>query len=225
MQITNQSGASTPFDLIPNGFCCWALVTHRGMKTGQNLNDDEKYSRYGDLELTINDNQPFARKKVWTLIGDPDSQDNTEGFRQMGMTALTRMVESAGIVDPKVPESYAKLNGMTCDQVLNLLDGRFVAIKVSIKKGTGGYSDKNNVGEFLTPNEASQSYKAYTKLLQGDHGNVGQQNTQQQRQGGFGNAGSRSTAPVASPPVAQPPAAQGFNPNQASSWLNNAQQR
>lgn len=239
MQITNQSGVGSPIDLIPHGFLCWVMVNFKGMKNGSKENDLGRFSRYADVELTIADQQPYARKKVFTTVGDPDSENNTDGYRQMGMTALTRMVEAAGIVNPEEPASYEKLNGKSIEQVMSMLDGKYVAIKVKFSKGSGGYDDKNEVGEFLTPNAQSQSNKHFIKLTNGDHGITA--NPAQQRQGGSGFGNQGGGAPVASRPVTtgfgnaqqQPvqsapaaPAPQeraGFNPNNAPQFLKAAQ--
>lgn len=182
MQFSQTSGASTPFDLIPAGFLCWVMLTFRGMKSSG------AGGRYGDLELTVADNQPYARKKLWTRVGDPDFQGNSEKYRNMGMTQLTRMIEAAGFVDPKDPNSYQKMNGMTCEQVLQALDGKYIAIKVKVEEGEGGYSDKNDVADYLTPNEQSSGFKNFQKLSNRDHG-LGNANPAARAGGGFGMGG------------------------------------
>lgn len=164
MQFNEKSGASSPMDLMPSGFLCWVMLTFRGMK------DSQSGGRYGDIELAVADNQPYARKKLWEMIGDPDFEGNTEGYRKMGMVSLTRMIESAALVDPTNPASYEQMNGATCEQILKVLDGRYVAIRMKIEKGGDGYQDKNKVGDWLTPNEQSSGNKNYLKLVAGDHG-------------------------------------------------------
>src|SRR6516164_11117487 len=151
MQFNQQSGVGSPLDLIPRGYLCWARVSFNGMKVSQSTG-----SRYGEIDLTISDSQPFARKKIFTRVADPDHENNSEGYKSMGMVSLTRMLESCGLVDVKDAASYEKYSGISCEKVLMLLDGKHVAIKVKIDQGKDGYSDKNEVGEYLTPNEASQ---------------------------------------------------------------------
>lgn len=248
MEFSTQSGVSAPNDLIPNGFLCWAMLTHRGMKNSQSG------GRYADLEFVVAENQPHARRKFWAMVGDPDADGNSEGYRNMGMVSLTRMVEAAGLVDPKNPASYEQLNGATCDQVMNMLDGKYVAVRVKIEKGQEGYSDKNTVGDFLTPNEQSSGYKNFVKLVAGDHGisaNPAARGGAGGSGGGFGG-GARPVAPApagggfgrpAQPTGAQgslaqapftPPAStaqttspssqgagSGFNPNKAPPFLAN----
>lgn len=221
MFINQQSGVSSPMDLIPRGYLCWAKLTFTGMKVSQQTG-----SRYGEIDLTIADSQPFARKKIFTRVADPDFESNTEGYRAMGMVALTRMVESAGIVDPADAASYEKLNGKSCEAVLMMLDNKYVAIKVKVDAGKDGYPDKNEVGEFLTPNTASQSHKNFVKLTNGDHGV--QANPAAAPKSGFGTAATPaaprpagfSSAPQPQP---QPQEQRGFNPNTAPAFLKAGQ--
>lgn len=164
MQFTQDSGARMPTDLIPNGVLVWAIVTFRGMKHSQ-----ETSGAYGDLEFTVYEGQPFQRKKIWDMVCDPDDTRNSEQWRQGGMASLTRMLESAGFADPNNPDSYTRLNGYTCEQILTALDGKRVAVRVKVEPGKDGYADKNKIGDFLTPNVKSSGYKNYVKLTAGDH--------------------------------------------------------
>lgn len=192
MQFSTTSGASSANDLIPAGQLSWALLTFRGMKVS-----DSTGSRYGDLEFAIADNQPNQRRKIWDMVADPDFDGNSEKWRAQGMSALTRMVEAAGIVNPEDPASYEKLNGKTCEQVLMMLDGKYVAIKVKIEKGGEGYADKNKVGDYLTPNPQSSGNKGYVKLSNGDFG-IAAANPAAARagNGGFGSTGQPRVAPA-----------------------------
>jgi len=215
MFMTPKTGIASPIDLIPKGYLCWAKLTFNGMKTSTQTG-----SRYGEIDLTIADQQPYARKKIFTRIADPDFEGNTEGYRAMGMVALTRMVEAAGFVDPADAASYEKLNGKTAEQVLSMLDNKYVAIRVKVDPGKDGYNDKNEVGEFLTPNAQSQSHKNYVKLTNGDHGVT---ENPAAREGGFGAATPATQAKpsgfsgaVAAPPPQEP---KGFNPNAAPPFL------
>lgn len=226
MLFNQQSGVGSPLDLIPRGYLCWARLSFNGMKVSTSTG-----SRYGEIDLTISDGQPFARKKIFTRIADPDYENNSEGYRSMGMVALTRMLESSGLIDVKDPASYEKYNGKNCENVLMLLDGRHVAIKVKVDPGKEGYSDKNEVGEFLTPNEASQSCKHFIKLTNGDHGinldakgkpvaGPGSVPTAP-RPGSFGAGEAPQSAPA---PASPPPTEQrGFNPNAAPGFLKAGQ--
>jgi hypothetical protein len=245
MQFSQTSGASAPTDLIPSGFLCWAMLTFRGMKDSQSSN-----SRYADIELTVADKQPLARKKLWTKVADPDHGGNSEGYRNMGMASLTRMIEAAGIVNPADAASYERLNGKRTEDILMLLDGKYVAIRVKVEKGGEGYEDKNDVGDYLSPNPQGSSFKNFTKLTNGDHGvQIGA--AAARPGGGFGSTGG-SAAPArtggfgAQPlqseqrslgetfdrqPQEQPaqnsvqtsPPPNGFNPNSPPAFLQNHQ--
>jgi hypothetical protein len=227
MRFTQQSGVASPIDLIPRNYLCWARLAFNGMKVSQSTG-----SRYGEIELTISEGQPYARKKIFTRVADPDYENNSEGYRSMGMVALTRMLESSGLVDVKDAASYEKYNGKSAEHALMLLDGRHVAIKIKVDVGKDGYGDKNEVGEYLTPNEQSQSCKLFVKLQNNDHGVVLPDATKP-RAGGFGAAapplahkpgGFGAAAPEVTP-ATNPPAeeSRGFDPNAAPGFLKAGQ--
>jgi hypothetical protein len=149
----------------------------------------------------------------------------------MGMTALTRMVEAAGLVNPEDGESYKNVSGRSAEIVLTMLDGKYVAIKVKIEPGSQGYEDKNEVGEYLTPNAASQSHKHFIKLTTGDHGVAAApvrtafgsgSPPPVQRSLGFGqqDVAQQDHNTTAAPKTQE---ARGFNPNAAPSFLKAGQ--
>ncbi len=110
---------------------------------------------------------------------------------------------------------------------------------MKIEKGKDGYEDKNDVGDFLTPNEQSSGYKNFVKLSNGDFG-VTAAPAQRQGGGGFGGTGGTPVAPapalpgfgrqsdrpldssnttMTSPSEAPQPSRAAFNPNQAPAFL------
>lgn len=188
VEFNQASGVSSPVDIIPNGVMAWAIVTFRGLKPSSSG------GQYLDLELTIDDPHPFSRRKLWEMVGDPDHAGNSDGYKQMGRMALTRILECIGVLRPGDPQSYASFGNPTTLQVGQLIDGKRVAIKIKIERGKDGYSDKNKVGEWLSPNPESSGNKNFVKLLSGDFGI--QQSPQQQF--GFGQG---------APAAQQPPAA------------------
>lgn len=210
MQFSQESGLRTPTDLIPSGFLCWVVLTFRGMKASGNTGGG-----YGDIELTVYEGQPLARKKFWDMVADPDDERNSEAWRQSGMASLTRMLESAGFAHHDNPESYAALNGYTCEQILAGLDGKRIAVRVKIESGEDGHADKNKVGDYLTPNPKSSGWKNYTKLSVGDHGLTQAQPSA--KPGAFGQAQQSLPMEAAKPanPFGQPakPAGSGFAQN------------
>lgn len=156
MDFSGGAGAASNFDLIPQGQLAWAIVTVRALKTSQ------AGGQYLDLELTLDDGQPFARRKIFDMVGDPQFAGNSEAYRQMGLIAVTRMLEAGRGAGPNNPAgyqigSYDQLNGLR------------VAVKIGVQKGTGGYEDKNRIAEYLTPNPASQSgHKGFEALSRGE---------------------------------------------------------
>jgi hypothetical protein len=175
MDFSGAAGAATNFDLLPKGLLVWAILQVRGVKTGGSG------SRYLDVELTIDQGQPFAGRKLFDKIGDPFFQGNSEKYRQMGMIAVTRILEAARNAGPHNPAGYQLAD-------FTQLSGARVPIKVGIEEGTDGHEDKNRVAEWLTPNPQSQSgYKGFEKLSKGDHG-LPQTQTQQPVNSGFSGA-------------------------------------
>lgn len=148
-------------DLIPKGTLLWAVLNCRGLK------NSSKGGRYLDIELTIEDGQPFARRKIWTMIGDPLFAGNSEAYRNMGLSAIRRILEVAFGATPDSPDSYKVMTDYS------QLTGQIVAVKVAEKKGQDGYDDKNDV-EFLSPHSSIKSVvKAFEDLKAGVHAPAG----------------------------------------------------
>jgi hypothetical protein len=155
MNFSQGAGQTMGSELIPNGQLAWAILSIRGVKASKSG------GQYLDVELTLEEGQPYGRKKIWDMIGDPMFSGNSEAYRQMGQVAIARILEAGRQAGPNNPGGYVI-------QSYDQLSGLRVAIKIGVKKGTGGYEDKNVVGEYLTPNPASKSGKAaYDKLMQG----------------------------------------------------------
>ena len=157
MNFAQGAGQSSGSDLIPNGQLAWAILNVRGIKASQSG------GQYLDVELTLEEGQPYGRKKIWDMIGDPMFAGNSEAYRQMGQVAIARILESGRGAGPANPGGYVI---QSYDQLSSLR----VAVKIGIKKGTGGYEDKNNIAEYLTPNPASKSgHAGFIKLQAGEH--------------------------------------------------------
>jgi hypothetical protein len=191
MDFSGAAGAATNFDLLPKGLLVYAVLQVRGIQTSGTG------SRYLDVELTVDQGQPFAGRKLFDKIGDPFFEGNSEKYRQMGMVAVTRILEAGKGAGPNNPAGYQLAD-------FAQLSGLRVPIKVGVENGTDGHDDKNRVAEFLTPNPASQSgHKGFLKLTSGDHGLSAPAQGQApangfggapavggQGNGGFGNGGS-----------------------------------
>lgn len=206
----NPTAQHTPAaELVPNNTLAFCMVKVQGLKMSQSTG-----GRYASLELTI-DRGPFERRKVFSMVGDPTDSNNSEKYRQMSLAALQHMLEAAGIFNPADPNSYAAFANASFDQVMAALDGRTVAIKIKIEKGTGGYEDKNAVADWLSPNPASRTFKKWQELLSPAptahsavaHGVVGNP--------GPGYAGGTQFAAPAAPAAPAPAAGQGGVP----AWL------
>lgn len=227
MDFSAGAGVTTQADTIPAGQLAWVILTIKGIKL--NASTGSKSIEY---EATIDEGQPFAKRKIFGFIGDPNHEANSEAYRQMGLVAITRILESGRSAGPNNPDGY-KIQGF------EQLGGLRVPVKIGIEEGQNGYSDKNKVVEWLTPNPASQSgHKLYQRLMAGEH-NVSAPKPAAQASNGFGGAaatpapaatGGFGTAAAATPA----PAASGFGTTaapspaaagaQAGGWLQQAQE-
>jgi hypothetical protein len=157
-----ESGASSAPDLIPAGVLSYALVTVGAAKQSK-----ESGGTYYPLTLTLMGGQ-YEGRKIFETIPDVTDTKNSEKWRAIATTNMTRMFEVAGIFNPANPESYRALQGKPFLTLCNFLDGKRIAIRIKIEKSSDpAYADKNKVGEYLSTNPTSQGYKNYVKLLGG----------------------------------------------------------
>jgi hypothetical protein len=222
MEFNQQSSATGNRELIPGGTLAWGIITVKGINIGKPKDDKPFGSRYAECELTICDGQ-YTRRKVFTNVGDPTYEHNSEEYKKMGYGALSRMLESSGLVNVQDPQSYSKVNGQSFDTLMAWLDGKRIAFKVKLSKGTQGYPDKNEVGEYLSPNPISSSFKDFQKLMQ--QANMPAVAAPAAAPAPSWGAGSGTSAPAAAAPAttgATPPATNPANPP-AASWLQQAQ--
>ena len=161
---------------------------------------------YADIELILQGQ--YENRRVFDKIPDPADTNNSEKWRQMGMASLQHALEAAGIFDPANPESYNRFANGGFTDILKALDGKRVAFKVGIEKGTDGHQDKNRVVTYLSPNPVSSTNRQYQELLAGG----GQQAAKPQQTATFGQA-----APAESSAQRQPAAAAAGN---SPGWLD-----
>lgn len=154
MDFSQGAGQDGPSTLIPNGQLAFAIMTVRGVKPSK------AGGQYLDIELTIDDNQPYARKKLWDMIGDPAFAGNSPEYREMGMRSIARILETGRNAGPNNPGGYQLTDYAH-------LSGLRVAIKIGVEKGKDGYEDKNRVAEYLTPNPQSSAHKDFQLLVSG----------------------------------------------------------
>lgn len=148
------------YDLIPKGTLLWAVINLKGVKASNSTT-----SKYLDIELTVDEGQPYARRKIFVKIGDPNHAGNSEEYKKMGYGAIRRILEAAFGANPANPQSY----NVIPDPTYFVLHGKRVPVKVTIEKGKDGYEDKNSV-EFLSPHSSVKSVaKAFEDLKAGKH--------------------------------------------------------
>jgi hypothetical protein len=155
---------ATGGNLMPRGLLHHAVVAIRSLKNSKASNGE-----YADIELTMVDG-PFEGRKVWPMIANPSDERNSEKWREMSIANIQHALEAARVFDPSKPETYNQFADKTFSDILLALDGKTVAVKIGIEKGTDGHQDKNNVAEWLSPNPVSGTNKLYVKLAAGDHG-------------------------------------------------------
>lgn len=150
MDFSHARDMGRDFDLIPLNTLLWANLSVRETRRAKTENRDGRFGSYIVLELVVAEGQPHANRYIWKNIPDPADPENTDRGREMGETAIRRILETRN-------------QGM----ILNTYDdlsGSKVAIRVGVERGEDGFPDKNTVAEFLTPNPNSNGYKGWVRL-------------------------------------------------------------
>ena len=160
------SGAGSAPELIPANTLAWAIL-----KVASKKNTKESGGEYYNLELTVVGG-PYEGRKAFEMIANYQDMRNGEKWRQMAITALSRIMESSGFWKQSDPESYKSFVGKPFEHVANFIDGQRVAIKIKIEKNSDpAYADKNKVAEWLSPNPGSRGgYRDYMTLVGGTAG-------------------------------------------------------
>ena len=191
--FSSTSGAGSAPDLIPNGTLAWAILT-----VGEKRNSKESNGEYYNVELTLLDGE-FAGRKVFEILPNIYDHNNSEKWRAMGISSITRIFESSGWFKPAEPASYNAYAGKPFEAIMLGMDGQRVAIKVKVEKSKDpAYADKNKVGEWLSPNPNSKGgFTEYQRLI------GGQTVVQQARASAFsapaGNAGLQKPSFIKAP--------------------------
>jgi hypothetical protein len=192
--------------LIPNNVAHFAVLTVRKVKSS-----NETGGEYADIELALCDG-PYENRKVWPMVCNPDDTRNKEGWRKMGMAALQHICETAGLFNPAKPDSYARFATATFADLLREIDGKRVAVIISIEKGKDGHNDKNGIRAWLTPNPLSDNAKRWDALLKGEHGGEKPKAAAQTSFAGFGKEASAL-------PTSPQPEAAGIATGNKPAWL------
>ena len=157
----SSNSGSTAFDLIPAGTLAKAVFVVRDIKTGQ-----ASGARYLDCELVIQGGQ-YDNRRIFTVICDPWDQNTSEKAREMAIGSITRLMEQTGVFKPDEPSSYTALDNATIQDVAVRMQGKHVAFSIGIQKGKDGYSDKNTVKDWASPNPGSNGYKIHEGVAAG----------------------------------------------------------
>lgn len=178
--FSSSSGASEKSSsLIPDKTLALGIIKVLEIKRSQKTNGE-----YARVEFVITEGE-YANRHIWSIIMNPLDQNNVNAANRaegksdgakMGLIALTRMFEAAGLVDYTKEGEYPQMVGKSFQELLAMLDGNVVAFKVKVAKGTGGYEDKNEIAEYLSPNPGSGSVIGWRKLHEEATGNQAHSN-------------------------------------------------
>ena len=152
-----QSGAEQPkSDLIPDGTLSFAVISmsDKGFTYSQNTN-----GRMANMVATLYGNPGVQKRKIFFYLADIFDEQNSPDFKRMTISAITRIGEASGVFDPANPESYKKLEGISFEEIIEIVSGLDAAIEISLKKGTGGHADKNDIKSWLTPSTEKSSMR------------------------------------------------------------------
>ena len=152
---------STSFDLMPAGVLAKVVIIVKEIKLSQSTG-----AKFIDLELVI-DGGKYDRHRVYGVICDPWDPKTSEKAKEMAVGAITRIMEYIGVFDPANPESYNAFNSAGIEEVAMAITAKTAGIVIGIKKGSNGYSDRNEVKEWQSPNPKSNGFKSFTAAQAG----------------------------------------------------------
>jgi hypothetical protein len=152
---------STSFDLIPAGTLAKVVVIVKEIKLSQATG-----AKVIDLELVI-DGGKYDRRRVYGVICDPWDLKTSEKGKEMAVGTITRIMEYIGVFDPANPESYNAFNSAGIEEVAMAINTKTAGIVIGIKKGSNGYSDRNEVKEWQSPNPKSNGFKSFSAAQAG----------------------------------------------------------
>lgn len=162
------SQAGGGFDTIPAGTLAMCALSVRAMKESQGK---AAGAMMADVELVITSG-PFAKRKIWEFLMDPDAKQLSDQAREQAMGKLCRILESTGVCVPGQVATYTNPQLATFKGALDAIQaavarGAGIGVKIMVEPATGGYAEKNKVGAFLSPNPKSGSRRDWDKLLAG----------------------------------------------------------
>jgi hypothetical protein len=149
------------FSLIPAGTIARAVIVVKmgdieisEFGAGQWFKQSQSSkAKWMELEFTIIGGE-FDRRKFWDRIfvdGDKMGQSGIPQAKEIGLSTLRQIIESANSLDP-TDMSEAAQQRRNISGIMDL-NGMEICAKIGIKKGTNGYSDSNKLTSAMTPNQ------------------------------------------------------------------------
>ena len=147
--------------LIPAGTVCRAVIIVKmgdielqEFGAGQWFKQSQSSkAKWMELEFTIVGGE-HDRRKFWDRIfvdGDKMGQSGIPQAKEIGLSTLRQIIESANGLDP-TDMSEAAQQRRNISGIMDL-NGMEICAKIGIKKGTNGYSDSNRLTAAMTPNQ------------------------------------------------------------------------
>lgn len=150
------SGSDSTKELLPDGTLAFAVISlsDKGLANSQSTGGE-----YANLVITLEGDKPVGGRKIFHMLANPLDTDNSEAWRKMSISAITRILEACGVFDYGDPESYKifDIPEVTFSHMLEQIAGQSIAVEVGIDKGKDGYDDKNVIKTFLTPSQEKSS--------------------------------------------------------------------
>lgn len=160
--------------VIPEGTLAWAMVKVRPFNLDQGLvlrpTKSTDGNAYLDVELTLLDCQYRGLSVFDTFaISGPECREGMAKVRHI--LEVGREIQGFAATDSKYRLGVS--SGAQGDMVLMELNELRCAVKIGVEKGEGSYPDKSKVRAYLSPNPASDTFKTFMRLVNGDTGRVG----------------------------------------------------
>jgi len=143
------------FGMIPNG-----QLAHGRFVVEDAAKASQAGGQYIKGYVQLEGNAKYDGQRVYTNIMDPYFEGNSEKARDMGLAAICKILETGNNAGPSNPAGYNIDNYMQ-------LSGMRVAVKIKIVPPKDGFSEKNEIADWLSPNPESHSNKDYVKLTSG----------------------------------------------------------
>lgn len=151
------AGADASRELLADGTLAQGVVSLS--EKNALANSQATGGEYANIVITLDGGPGVRGRKIFHMLANPLDEDNSEAWRKMGISAITRILEAAGVFVDTKPDSYKIFDreGITFSDMLEQIVGQAIAVEVGIQKGKDGYDDKNVIKTFLTPSAEKSS--------------------------------------------------------------------